>query len=648
MNIIKLFVEGAIMFKNIFKNEKLPLETIGCMAALSLVPILNAGYDDPSIYYAAIILGFVLLYKIIKQKSDICLSYKNPGLYLVLFIIWGIISFLWSVSKTGTIIEAIQLICFALVFYFIRNMDEENQYRVVRIAQIAGLFIAVLGIFQYMFLSPGRVDSTFPWPNPFGIYIAMLFLTLWSYNLLIRNKKTYWVISVIYLTALFLSGSRGSMLCTLIALPFIFIFSGKYNIKRYLIDTFACLAISAIFIVILMEILPYTQKIGAGLGSLLGFLVRPNDFTVSAVGGRLEFWKVALKLWAKRPLLGYGLGSYYTAYYTQYVNNGWYSRFAHNEYLQIGSELGIVGFILFLCFFIFSLLSIIKRFKAKDYPSYLPGVLAACIAFVLHIGIDFSWNYPGATIIFFMLLGIAVGKVNTVKSESKIIKNIYSIKILAAILILFIAVWQMSSEIIFNKAYKLSMNINSYAEADKLYNIGHAIYPFSALSYYVEGLNYKSLYLNNKNVNDLNLSDELIIKAAKLEPFDWRYPNELGTIYELKGDNKSAENYYKHALLYANYREVPYYNLGILYYKENKIEDAKTVFEKGLVNEKYSFTGIADTGKAATAGNLAVMHYYLAVIYKNEGNNEIAQKHLDTVNKYLKEYPSIQNIFKKD
>jgi Lipid A core - O-antigen ligase and related enzymes len=640
-------MEGAVMFKNILEKNWLPLEALGCMITVSIIPILNAGYDDPSIYYAVIILGSILIYKVIKQKNNtFLLSYNNSETYLVLFIVWGALSFLWSVSKTGTIIESIQILCFALIFHFIRNMDNDTQFRVVRIAEITGTFISLLGIFQYLFIQPSRIFGTFPWPNPFGIYIAMLFIMLWSYNINVMSKKIYWIMSVIYLTTLFLSGSRGSMLCTLISLPLIFIYSKKDKIKKRLIDTSICIALSAVSIVFLMEIVPYTQKIGTGLRGLLGSLIRKGDFASSAVGGRLEFWKVALKLWVKKPVSGYGLGSYYTAYYTQYVNNGWYSRFAHNHYLQVGSELGIIGLILFLCFFIFCLFSILKRFKNKNYPPYLPGVFASCLAFVLHIGIDFSWNYPGATIIFFMLLGIAVGKETPTKSESKKIKIIYPIKIIAALLILLITIWQMSSKMIFNNAYKLSISSNNdKSQANKIYTIGCSIYPFSALSYYMEGLNYKLSFLDNKNTDDLNMAEKLIVKAEKLEPFDWRYPNELGTINELKGGSKTAENYYKHALLYANYREVPYYNLGIMYYKQNRIEDAKSIFEKGLINEKYSFTGIID--KTTTAGNLAVMHYYLAMIYKSEGNSGLAQKHLDVVNDYLKQYPSIQTIFNK-
>lgn len=635
------------MFGKIFEKDKLPIETIGCMAALSLVPVLNAGYDDPSIYYAAIILGLILLYKTVRGKNNIFPSLRDPGFYLTLFLIWGAASFLWSASKVGTIIETIQLLCFALVFHFIRNMDSDNQFRVVRIAEITGTFIAIIGIFQYLFVQPSRISSTFPWYNPFGIYMSMLFILLWSYNIFVKNRKLYWAVSMIYLSALFFSGSRGSMLCTIIALPFIFMFRGMEKIKKDIIDTLAILGMSAIFIVLLMEIVPYTEKIGASLGSLVDFLIRQNDFETSAVGGRLEFWKAAIKLWSRKPLTGYGLGSFYTDYYTVYINNGWYSRFVHNEYLQVGAELGIIGFILFICFLIFSLLRIIKRFKNRNFPAYLPGVFAACLAFVLHIGFDFSWNYPGATITFFMLLGIAVGSENIYRLKARRILNIHLLKIAASSLILIIAVWQMSSEIIFNKAYRLSMNGNNLSQANKIYSIGIKIYPFSALSYYVEGLNYKQLYLMSKNNSDLNYSEKLIIKAECLEPYDWRYPNELGTINEIAGDKKEAENYYNHAILYANYREVPYYNLGIMYYSQGRVDDAKKIFEKGLINEKYAFTGIEDDDKTTTAGNLAVMHYYLAIIYKKEGNNETAQKNLDAVNKYLKEYPSIQNIFKK-
>src|SRR5207245_1366535 len=68
-----------------------------------------------------------------------------------------------------------------------------------------------------------------------------------------------------------------------------------------------------------------------------------DDFATGE--GRLPIWRDTLHLLGAYPLFGSGLGNYETAFLkhqTAVVDRTF--TFAHNDYLQLASELGVVGF----------------------------------------------------------------------------------------------------------------------------------------------------------------------------------------------------------------------------------------------------------------------------------------------------------------
>ena len=77
---------------------------------------------------------------------------------------------------------------------------------------------------------------------------------------------------------------------------------------------------------------------------------------------------MAWELIKNKPMNGYGLGTYFSAYYIEYGGNQWYSRFAHNHYLQILSETGIIGLTLFLGFYFQALGLYIRSLKQVITP----------------------------------------------------------------------------------------------------------------------------------------------------------------------------------------------------------------------------------------------------------------------------------------
>lgn len=91
---------------------------------------------------------------------------------------------------------------------------------------------------------------------------------------------------------------------------------------------------------------------------------------------RTIFFEDGMKLFSKSPVIGRGLGGFENGVYS--VQEFYYeTKYAHNHYLQVLSDLGIIGFMLFISMILFSTIAIINS-KRKQRSLFAIPALAAC------------------------------------------------------------------------------------------------------------------------------------------------------------------------------------------------------------------------------------------------------------------------------
>ncbi|MBA2527161.1 MAG: O-antigen ligase family protein [Pyrinomonadaceae bacterium] len=177
----------------------------------------------------------------------------------------------------------------------------------------------------------------------------------------------------------------------------------------------------------------------------------PNAATPSTVGrftldlnddasarARFLFWGVGLEMARAHPLLGVGGNNYEAAYATartqfsaRYPNSSLVALnehlltvYAHNEYLQLMTELGFIGLLLFV---LFSLSLVAALWRALNQRSQiLPalGAGGAMLAFAVSSGASgSSFRYFGGGLVFFfgaaILTRIAAGAQTSSPNKSK-------------------------------------------------------------------------------------------------------------------------------------------------------------------------------------------------------------------------------------
>jgi O-antigen ligase len=127
---------------------------------------------------------------------------------------------------------------------------------------------------------------------------------------------------------------------------------------------------------------------------------------------RLSMWPGTLKLIAEHPIVGTGLGTFpvvytqvQTTFLTQFVNH------AHNDYLEITSDLGIPAALLLFASILFVLLHAVRAFLHGE-GRYAPAVSLACVgsivAILLHSLTDFNLHIPANALLFAVILGLAL------------------------------------------------------------------------------------------------------------------------------------------------------------------------------------------------------------------------------------------------
>ncbi len=126
--------------------------------------------------------------------------------------------------------------------------------------------------------------------------------------------------------------------------------------------------------------------------------------------GRIAIWRDAWKMVEQNPLFGQGLGTFqwtYPAYET--VDPDRPARYAHNDYLQILIETGIIGLGLLLWFFVSVWRVAVKNLRDSTDP-LVKGIGLATIGALTAIALqeitDFGLYIPGVAVVASLIVGL--------------------------------------------------------------------------------------------------------------------------------------------------------------------------------------------------------------------------------------------------
>jgi O-antigen ligase len=203
---------------------------------------------------------------------------------------------------------------------------------------------------------------------------------------------------------IFLSGSRGGMIA--IVAELIILAALLVRQKRSLRTAIGI----GVFLAIVVGLLVW---IGGGELSKRIATAGPGHTELSS-DIRTYINRDGLRMFLKKPVLGWGLGTFpivYPEFRTFYTN--FFVNEAHNDYLQLLVEMGLLGFAT-MVWFVVTLYARAFR-KIKHWPTEMSGaVTLACVlglsGILVHSAVDFNLQIPANAALFYVLCTIAASE----------------------------------------------------------------------------------------------------------------------------------------------------------------------------------------------------------------------------------------------
>ena len=239
-----------------------------------------------------------------------------------------------------------------------------------------------------------------------------------------KDKNLLLIIAVLVMgIALIFTGSRGGVLSFLGVLGFLTVprLLGK-NGESQTSETGgkSKIVLIAGVLALILGLFGAVIMLGGNENLLRGIgLANPDDVS----NGRAYFWSIALKIFLDYPILGAGLNAFGAAF-TQYDTQSGAFRVeqAHNDYLQILADAGILGFICVAAFVYLLFKKSVSAIESAENDfrrSAARGALAGCFGILIHSFFDFPLRTPSNAFFFLALAAIATVSIRDLKSRHR-------------------------------------------------------------------------------------------------------------------------------------------------------------------------------------------------------------------------------------
>jgi O-antigen ligase len=316
------------------------------------------------------------------------------------------------------------LVYFSAVLVFI---DTPRRLRLmVRTVIIFGFFLAVFGLTQsvtsptkvYWFRELTQSTAFGPFINRHHFAGYMELTVAFPLGLLFagavdREKRLLYLFAAMLMgIALIMTASRGGVISLIAEVVFLVVISGFRRKERQrrsktpgiLGSTMGKIGLAAGLLVVLF----LGVSLFGGDLSLTRLIDSVN--TDDPTTGRAHFWSVTWNMIKAHPLVGTGLGAF-GVIYTRFDTRSGFFRLeqAHNDYLQVLSDGGIVGAILAISFVVLLFRYGLRRLESRD--DFRRGValasLTGCFGVLVHSFFDFTLNTTANALLFLVLAGLA-------------------------------------------------------------------------------------------------------------------------------------------------------------------------------------------------------------------------------------------------
>ena len=378
--------------------------------------------------FFVVCIGFLFLFDALKNKK---FEYFNDKIFIFLsiFFLYLIINFLHSQSfnyiydspKRSIGFIRFILLAFAISYYF-NNQKFKYLKLILSIWSFIFLFISIDLLVEYFYghnlfgmsnVFPGRLSSVMGDELKIGGYFLGFFFIFIGFIIKIFKHKKYLIILLIIFFALisFLIGERANFLKLLAGLIFFLIFLDSFKI-RYKVLILSIMLSLTIFMANSNQILK-----DRFLNQFINYITENGIAQYYYNSQYGAHFGVSIKIFKNYPLMGNGIKNFMEECYADdqkkyddkrfLLNTARCNTHPHQLHLEILSQLGIIGYSMFLLFFMWFITNGIINYKKNKNILLLGALTFIMVSLFMPLPSGSFFTTFGASI-FWINFGLAL------------------------------------------------------------------------------------------------------------------------------------------------------------------------------------------------------------------------------------------------
>jgi len=588
-----------------FWTNAIEAVTIALLISTPLIfyPYLMRIFNPPKelAFNILVIIGLMFWFLKMASREEFKISRTPLNLPILAFMTICVLSLIWSNSPMVSLLELPLFLAGPLLYFIIaNNIKSEHQInRLLTALLIITSILGIYGIFQYQGIdfafwkgnvARSQVFGLFGNVNYFAEYLIVPLPLAISLFFAARNR-THKILLLVGILAmggsLILTFTRGSYLAIGISSLFMFFLyfasRGKVFIKEYKKIFIFILAI-IVLVTFIFAIPNPLNKSGTVISKIKGRISISQFTKDSSLKRREAIWGFTGLMIKDHPLLGSGLGTFKynsLSYQAQFFDQGENRRLypygiadkVHNEYLQLGAEIGILGLGIFLwlivAYFNYGI-KLLKRLKDEYKQGTVIGLMGGVVAVLIDGIFGFPLHLPATLILFWLFIGLVVS-LNQSESHSEQEVKTVSVK-----------ETQSKAKASGDKSNRTESNIYKFKPLLYLVIILLSLFlcvmltcPFISQVYEF----YSGRYAGKE---DYDTAAKYFQEALKWNPYFGMLYYDLGQIISQKGIYTPAIESFEKAEKYMDHPDLPS-KLAYLYFKKGQLD-------KGIVKLKQAIT----------------------------------------------------------
>ncbi|MFN3653203.1 MAG: O-antigen ligase family protein [Armatimonadota bacterium] len=420
------------------RHWPLALPAAFLLAPALYLPSAVEGYRSVMMYAVAFALMVVLLARASWSPQGVKRFFTTgPNLALVLFVGLGVLSFVATAPAAGlarevAVMETLRLVSGAVVFFAVlyRFSSREQLKWVSVLLPAAAIVAALAGLATWIEMPAGKeLTGAFANKQLYGGFLAVLLpmcVVFAAQGKMDARRMLASVATVLVLGALLMTENRASWIGGALSVALVAGLmlrhsgNGAVALQKHRLVVPVVMVIAALGIFLVLA--PQAKEQATDRATTLAAVDQDGSWA-----WRLREWGRGVELIFQKPLFGHGIGSYAYAMAENHPNHsgaaclahGKHSSMslnAHNEMVQTGVELGLVGLALYLAFlgaFFLRGFRALGRIQSDTRKWLLIAAMGAVAAQFVDSLANPAWRFGEVTPVLWLALGLGMAATRT-------------------------------------------------------------------------------------------------------------------------------------------------------------------------------------------------------------------------------------------